>query len=102
MARFALSDDRMYTVDYSKLKVFNTAIPEKPVYIKELSASLTAEYDVYTDASGKIMSAKIRKRSGDAYWDDAALNAILKTERLPFDENGRVPSPMTISLRPRD
>ena len=38
MARFALSDDRMYTVDYSKLKVFNTAIPEKPVYIKELSA----------------------------------------------------------------
>lgn len=38
MARFALSDDRMYTVDHSKLKVFNTAIPEKPVYIKELSA----------------------------------------------------------------
>ena len=70
--------------------------------IKELSASLTAEYDVYTDASGKIMSAKIRKRSGDAYWDDAALSAILKTENLPFDENGRVPSPRTISLRPRD
>jgi len=38
MARFALSDDRMYTVDHSKMKVFNTAIPEKPVYIKELSA----------------------------------------------------------------
>lgn len=38
MARFALSDDRMYTVDHSKLKVFNTAIPEKPVFIKELSA----------------------------------------------------------------
>lgn len=38
MARFALSDDRMYTVDHSKLKVFNTSIPEKPVFIKELSA----------------------------------------------------------------
>lgn len=68
--------------------------------IKELSASLTTEYDVYTDASGKVISAKIRKRSGDAYWDDAALHAILKTERLPLDETGRVPSPMTISLRP--
>ncbi len=78
------------------------AIRPNMASIKELSASLTAEYDVYTDASGKIMSAKIRKRSGDAYWDDAALNAILKTERLPLDENGRVPSPMTISLRPRD
>lgn len=38
MARFALSDDRMYTVDYTKLKVFNTAIPENPVFVKELSA----------------------------------------------------------------
>ena len=38
MARFALSDDRMYTVDHSTLKVFNTAIPEKPVYVKEMSA----------------------------------------------------------------
>ena len=38
MARFALSDDRMYTVDHSKMKVFNTAIPEKPVFVKELSA----------------------------------------------------------------
>ncbi len=70
--------------------------------IKELSANLTVEYDVYTDASGRIESVKIRKRSGDAYWDDEALNAILKTRRLPFDDDGRVPSPMTISLRPRD
>lgn len=77
------------------------AIEPNIKYIKELSASLTAEYDVYTDASGKIMSVKIRQRSGDAYWDDAAYNAILKTEKLPFDENGRVPSPMTISMRPR-
>ena len=38
MARFALSDDRMYTVDHSTLKVFNTTIPEKPVYVKEMSA----------------------------------------------------------------
>jgi hypothetical protein len=38
MARFALSDDRMYTVDHSKLKVFNTIVPEKPVFVKELSA----------------------------------------------------------------
>ena len=68
--------------------------------IKELSVSLAAEYDVYTDSSGRITHARIRKRSGDAYWDDAALQAILKTERLPLDDNGRVPSPMTIMMRP--
>lgn len=34
MARFALSDDRMYTVSHSDIKVFNTANPAIPVYVK--------------------------------------------------------------------
>ena len=70
--------------------------------IKEFSASLMADYAVYTDASGKVISAKLVKPSGDPAWDEVALNAILKTDRLPLDENGRVPSPMTIGLKPRD
>ena len=36
MARFALSDDRMYTVDFNSIKVFNTAVAEKPTYVKEV------------------------------------------------------------------
>jgi hypothetical protein len=35
MARFALLNDRMYTVDYSRMKVFNTAVPAVPVYVKQ-------------------------------------------------------------------
>jgi len=70
--------------------------------LKEFSAHLMADYEVYTDASGKVISAKLVKKSGDPAWDEVALNAILKTERLPLDENGRVPSPMTIGLKPRD
>jgi len=70
--------------------------------LKEFSASLMADYAVYTDASGKVISAKLVKPSGDPAWDEVALNAILKTDRLPLDENGRVPSPMTIGLKPRD
>lgn len=35
MARFALLNDRLYTVDYSRIKVFNTAVPAIPVYVKE-------------------------------------------------------------------
>ena len=35
MARFALLSDRLYTVDYSRIKVFNTAVPAIPVYVKE-------------------------------------------------------------------
>jgi hypothetical protein len=38
MARFALSDDRLYTVGDTELKVFNVTIPERPSFIKEVSA----------------------------------------------------------------
>lgn len=38
MARFALSEDRLYTVGDADLKVFNVTVPEKPNFIKEVSA----------------------------------------------------------------
>jgi colicin import membrane protein len=69
--------------------------------LKEVAGNPSVEYDVYTDPSGNVISAKLRKKSGDAYWDETAYNAILKTGRLPRDENGRVPSPMTIALEPK-
>ena len=69
---------------------------------KELSPDLAAEYLVQTDASALIVSAKLAKSSGDAYWDDVALKAILKTERLPKDNDGRAPSSIIVVLRPRD
>lgn len=34
MARFALNQDRLYTVSHSELKVFNVAAPEKPSFVK--------------------------------------------------------------------
>lgn len=38
MARFALSDDRLYTVGDAELKVFNVTVPEKPGFVKEVFA----------------------------------------------------------------
>ena len=68
--------------------------------IKEVSLNLTAEYLLKTVANGKIVDAKLTKSSGDTYFDDVALKAILKTERLPPDEDGKVPSPMVIVISP--
>ncbi|HWP19470.1 MAG TPA: TonB C-terminal domain-containing protein [Burkholderiaceae bacterium] len=42
------------------------------------------------------------KQSGNAEWDQAVMRAIDKTQTLPRDENGRVPSPIVITFRPRD
>ncbi|HSC54664.1 MAG TPA: hypothetical protein VLC98_13625 [Phnomibacter sp.] len=36
MARFALYADRLYTVSHGDLKVFNTARPDQPAYVKQV------------------------------------------------------------------
>jgi colicin import membrane protein len=58
--------------------------------------------EVRTSPDGTIISRKILKSSGVKNYDDAVLNAIDKTERLPKDVDGRVPSALVISFRPKD
>ena len=65
-------------------------------YTETVSGNPTTEIEVRTSSDGSITSRKITKSSGTKSWDDAALNAIDKAEKLPLDENGRSPSPMTI------
>jgi colicin import membrane protein len=40
--------------------------------------------------------------SGSQAWDDAVLRAIDRTEVLPLDEKGKIPSVMDIGFRPKD
>ena len=61
-----------------------------------------AEVEVRTSPDGTIISRKLTKPSGLKAWDDAVLNAIDKTEVLPKDVDGRVPTSLIISFRPRD
>lgn len=51
---------------------------------------------------GTIVGKTLVKRSGVAAWDEAVIRAIEKTEVLPRDVDGRVPSSMEIDFRPRD
>jgi colicin import membrane protein len=45
---------------------------------------------------GTIMSKRLVQSSGAKAWDDAVLRAIDRTDGLPRDIDGTVPSPMTI------
>jgi colicin import membrane protein len=51
-------------------------------------------------ADGTIIGARLIKSSGDKAWDDAVLRALDRTEVLPRDVDGRVPSPITIGFTP--
>lgn len=61
-----------------------------------------AEVEVRAAPDGTIVGKRLVKSSGNPAWDDAVLKAIDKTESLPKDIDGRVPSSLIIGFRPRD
>ncbi len=70
--------------------VFTDAIVGKP----------TASVEVRTAPDGTIVGRRLVKASGNKDWDDAVLRALDRTEILPRDTDGRIPSPMTIDFTP--
>ena len=45
---------------------------------------------------GKILAKQLIRSSGDPDWDNAILQAIDKTEKLPTDIDGRTPTTMVV------
>jgi colicin import membrane protein len=71
-------------------------------YTEPISGNPAAEVEVRTAPTGTIINRKLVKSSGVKSWDDAVLNAIDKTETLPPDVDGRVPSSLILIFRPKD
>lgn len=71
-------------------------------YTETVVGNPVTEIEVRTSSDGSILSRRVTKPSGTKSWDEAALSAIDKAERLPLDENGRSPSPMTIIWSAQD
>jgi colicin import membrane protein len=67
-----------------------------------VSGNPLAEVEVRTSPDGTIISSRLVTRSGDPNWDAAVLRAVEKTERLPRNEEGRVPPVILLSFRPND
>ncbi len=72
------------------------------VFTEEIVGNPTAEVEVRTAPDGTIVGRKIVKSSGDKSWDDAVIRAIDKTEVLPRDIDGSMPSSLLLVFRPRD
>ncbi len=68
----------------------------------QISGNPEAKVEVKASADGSITDRKLIKSSGVKAWDDAVLRAIDKTESLPRDVDGRVPSPLVLSFWPKD
>ena len=72
------------------------------VFTDDIAGNPVAIVEVRTSPDGTIIGRKLIKSSGVKAWDDAVLRAIDKTEILPRDLDGRVPSSFEINFRPKD
>jgi colicin import membrane protein len=72
------------------------------VFTEATTGNPVAEVEVSTTLDGTITSQRLVKSSGNKAWDDAVIKAIIRTESLPRDVDGRVPTPMIIEFRPKD
>lgn len=72
------------------------------VFTESVNGNPAVEVDVRTSPAGNILSARVTKSSGNKAWDDAVLRAIDKTEVLPRDADGTIPSLIPFAFRPKD
>lgn len=71
-------------------------------YTDTLTQNYRTEVLVRCAPDGLIIGRRITKSSGNPAWDDAVLKAIDKTERLPRDTNGTVPSEIPMGFNSLD
>ena len=70
------------------------------VLTSPVAGNPSATVEVRVAPDGTIVGRKLVTSSGVAAWDETVLRAIDKTEVLPKDVDGRVPSTITIAFRP--
>jgi colicin import membrane protein len=73
----------------------------------DLTGNPEAVVRIRTSPDGTILigepnGPRLIKSSGNKAWDEAVLKAIIKTDRLPLNEDGVVPTPMDLVFRPKD
>jgi colicin import membrane protein len=72
------------------------------VYPDAVSGNPRAVVEVRAAPDGTIVGRRLIQPSGNKAWDEAVLRALDKTEALPRDVDGRVPSTLEIGFRPQD
>lgn len=70
------------------------------VFTDTIVGKPTASVEVRSAPDGTIVGRRLVKPSGNKDWDEAVLRALDRTEILPRDTDGRIPSPMTIDFTP--
>lgn len=72
------------------------------VFTEQVNGNPLAKVEVRCAPDGRIIARRLTSSSGVAAWDEAVLRAVDRTEVLPADERGKVPSVLLLEFRPND
>ena len=72
------------------------AIRPNVVYTEEIIGNPVATVEVRVTLDGTVISQRLVQSSGNKSWDDAAINAIIRTRVMPRDIDGRIPDTILI------
>lgn len=73
------------------------------VFTDDVPGNPTATVEIRLAPDGTIVGTpRLVKSSGAKAWDDAVVRAVVKTEQLPRDVDGTVPSSMVLEFRPHE
>lgn len=70
------------------------------VWTDPLPPVRAAEVEVRSSPTGRVLTRRIVRSSGNTAWDEAVLRAVDRAGTLPADTDGRVPSSIVISFSP--
>ncbi len=77
------------------------AVRPNIIFVEDVTGNPRAEVDVWVASDGYILSVALAKSSGVESWDRAVVRALQKTERLPLDADGRIPSRVRLTFQPK-
>lgn len=76
--------------------IVRAAIRPNIVFAQEVEGNPIAKVEVRMTLDGTIISQRLVQSSGNKAWDEAAINAIIRTRVMPKDVDGRIPDTILI------
>ena len=82
--------------------IANAAIKPNVVFTENFDGNPLAKVEVRLQSDGTIISSRIVQPSGNKNWDNAVLNAVVRTRVMPKDVDGTLPDTILIlEFKPR-
>jgi len=83
--------------------IVRAAIKPNVVFTEDFTGNPTAKVEVRLTLDGTVISQRLLQSSGNKAWDEAAINAIIRTRVMPRDVDGRIPdTTLILEMKPRN